>query len=239
MARIKKLKGDESSDEFKCAEEEARRSMISFDEARPTLTHMALLSLINANRIQYIVSQNVDGLFLKTGIPRKYISELHGNFFLSECNHCAARFIRNTASKTMCLRVDPSPEATCKRKGRPCRGQLRDTILDWEDELPYQESDLAEKYSRRADLSIALGTTLQIQPAGKLPFLAKKRPNGKSVIVNLQSTKFDEKANLIIHEKVDNVMTLLCKELSVEIQSYDPQRDPTKCNPNLTTEWIR
>jgi len=43
---------------------------------------------------------------------------------------------------------------------------------------------------RLSDLSICLGTTLQIVPAGNLPLLAKKNPDGgKLVIVNLQATK--------------------------------------------------
>lgn len=41
---------------------------------------------------------------------------------------------------------------------------------------------------RVADLSICLGSTLQIVPAGNLPLKAKKN-GGKVVIVNLQPTK--------------------------------------------------
>lgn len=41
---------------------------------------------------------------------------------------------------------------------------------------------------RNADLSITLGTSLQIRPSGNLP-LATKRRGGLLVIVNLQPTK--------------------------------------------------
>lgn len=41
---------------------------------------------------------------------------------------------------------------------------------------------------RNADLSITLGTSLQIRPSGNLP-LATKRRGGRLVIINLQPTK--------------------------------------------------
>lgn len=41
---------------------------------------------------------------------------------------------------------------------------------------------------RKADLSVTLGTSLQIKPSGNLPLITKKR-GGKLVIVNLQATK--------------------------------------------------
>ena len=43
-----------------------------------------------------------------------------------------------------------------------CRGLLRDTILDWEDALPVEELEMAEKVSRCADLSIVIGSSLQV-----------------------------------------------------------------------------
>ena len=43
---------------------------------------------------------------------------------------------------------------------------------------------------RKADLSLCLGTTLQILPAGKLPLSAKKNKNGKLIVCNLQPTKY-------------------------------------------------
>ena len=59
-----------------------------FNETVPTKTHMALKKLIDENAIHFIVSQNIDGLHLKSGVPREKITELHGNMFVDKCNSC-------------------------------------------------------------------------------------------------------------------------------------------------------
>lgn len=61
---------------------------VSFNDAVPTKTHMSLKQLIESSYVHYIVSQNIDGLHLRSGIPRKFISELHGNMFTEQCNIC-------------------------------------------------------------------------------------------------------------------------------------------------------
>lgn len=61
---------------------------ISFMDAKPTYTHMALKKLIEDKTIHYIVSQNIDGLHLKSGLQRENLAELHGNMFIEQCNVC-------------------------------------------------------------------------------------------------------------------------------------------------------
>lgn len=61
---------------------------ISFNEAIPTRTHMALKKLLETGHIKYIISQNIDGLHLRSGVPREHISELHGNMFTEQCKSC-------------------------------------------------------------------------------------------------------------------------------------------------------
>lgn len=78
-----------------------------------------------------------------------------------------------------------------------------------------------------ADLNITLGTTLQINPSGTLP-LKNKKHRGKLVICNLQPTKYDKKADLVISTYVDVIMEKVLKRLGVEMPDYTPQDDPTK-----------
>lgn len=76
-------------------------------------------------------------------------------------------------------------------------------------------------------MNIALGTTLQINPSGTLP-LKNQKYDGKIVICNLQPTKYDKKADLVISTYVDDVMEKVAKRLGVEIPEYSSNSDPTK-----------
>jgi thiamine pyrophosphate-dependent acetolactate synthase large subunit-like protein len=94
-------------------------------------------------------------------------------------------------------------------------GELHDTVLDWEDSLPSEEMIKSELNCKQADLILCLGTTLQILPVGGYPLLAKKN-NGKIVIVNLQETRIDNRADLIINSKLDLVFQMLMENFFAE-----------------------
>lgn len=161
-----------------------------------------------------------------------------GNMFVDQCNTCQRQFVRKSASQTVGQKVS---EASCpapKPNGRSCRGRLADFVLDWEDELPDCDLDLSISHATLADLSIVLGSTLQIIPSGNLPTFTKKynADSGKFVIINLQPTKHDKKADLLIHDYVDKVMALLCQELNIDLPDYDPESDPVKITGRNQTE---
>lgn len=74
---------------------------ISWDEAHPTATHMALARLAELGVARFIVSQNIDGLHLRSGVPRSALSELHGNMFVDQCDMCKKMFVRDSAATTV------------------------------------------------------------------------------------------------------------------------------------------
>ncbi|XP_077369208.1 NAD-dependent protein deacylase sirtuin-6 [Festucalex cinctus] len=198
----------------------------TFEEARPSLTHMALLGLQRAGYLKYLISQNVDGLHVRSGFPRDLLSELHGNMFVEECEKCCRQFVREKVIGVMGLKPTGRYCDEVRSRGlRACRGKLIGTILDWEDALPDKDLNKADNASRQADLALTLGTSMQIKPSGDLP-LVTKRKGGKVVIVNLQPTKHDKHAHLRINGYVDDVMKQLMEHLDLDIPKWE---GPTVC----------
>ncbi|XP_032421641.1 NAD-dependent protein deacylase sirtuin-6 [Xiphophorus hellerii] len=193
----------------------------TFEDARPSLTHLALLGLQRAGYLKYLISQNVDGLHVRSGFPRDKLSELHGNMFVEECEKCGRQYVREKVIGVMGLKPTGRYCEVVRSRGlRACRGKLISTILDWEDALPDRDLNRADDASRRADLALTLGTSMQIKPSGDLPLLTKRK-GGKVVIVNLQPTKHDKHAHLRINGYVDDVMKQLMELLDLEIPKWE------------------
>jgi mono-ADP-ribosyltransferase sirtuin 6 len=62
-----------------------------FEEAKPTYSHLALCKLAENNYVHYVISQNIDGLHHRSGLPFDKLAELHGNVFSEECEACRAQ----------------------------------------------------------------------------------------------------------------------------------------------------
>lgn len=165
-----------------------------FSKAQPTLTHRAIVKLVELGQVQYCITQNVDGLHRRSGLTRENHSVLHGCVFTEVCEACRTEHFRDYDVGGMSF----------QKTGRLCEscgGALRDILLDWEDDLPEEDFERATDQCKQADLVICLGTSLRIEPAGTLPTYAKT-----FVIVNLQETPYDEQAALIVRAPVDDVM---------------------------------
>ena len=156
-------------------------------------------------------------------------------------------FVRGSPAPTVGLKYVGGDCMATRSNGRNCRGKLKDFVLDWEDELPDSDLSLSDSHSVLADLSIVMGSTLQIIPAGNMPTYTKKyHSTGKLVICNLQPTKQDKKADLNIHTFVDDVMEMLMKNLGLEIPEYNKDEDPVRKvargefpNDDLYIDWTQ
>ena len=124
----------------------------------PTLTHMAIKQLIDADLVKYLVSQNVDGLHIKSGIPNNKIAELHGNTNKEICPKCKKIYDRDFYTV---LDDNSDDDHRTGRRCDECESELVDTIVNFGEYLPKEELCNAEKESKKCDLAIVLGTSMR------------------------------------------------------------------------------
>ena len=105
----------------------------SIQKAYPTKTHMGMVELTEKNHLKFIVSQNVDGLHRKSGIPPENLAELHGNTNLEVCKKCGREHMRDHRVRTAQKVHEHGTGRTCDTPS--CGGQLEDTIINFGENL--------------------------------------------------------------------------------------------------------
>ena len=188
---------------------------VSMQKACPTFTHMALRTLIEKGMLKFLISQNIDGLHLRSGVPRAHLSELHGNRNLEQCVRCKAEYLRDHNVRTSKKVHDHVTGRTCDNP--KCGGALQDTIINFGESLPERDWDASFIHAGKADFCLALGSSLTVTPAADLPEQVGDRKGSDLFIVNLQNTPLDRYATKRLNGKCDEVMKLFMAELGVEV----------------------
>lgn len=154
----------------------------AFRAAQPNSVHHAIADLERSAKLLMIVTQNVDGLHSKAGVSAGHLVELHGSNSEVECQGCG-------------WRSDPAPHFQFFQERRKpprcgCGGLLKPATISFGQ--PLRQEDLARAFSaaNRADLVIALGSTLSVYPAADIPLLAAKR-GVPYIIINRGETDHD------------------------------------------------
>jgi len=153
-----------------------------YQRARPNAVHDAVVALERAGKVLAVVTQNVDGLHRRAGTAPQRLIELHGTDLFVECQTCRARSAPAPHfERFMATRAAPRCE---------CGGLLKAATISFGQSLDAGDLDRAATAARRADLVVALGSTLSVYPAASIPLLAAER-GIPYVIVNRGITEHD------------------------------------------------
>lgn len=184
----------------------------------PSFAHMAISALVKNGICKYVISQNCDGLHLKSGIPPTKLSELHGNIYLEKCEKCHKEYFRDFR----CDRdnEDDDDHSTGRKCSKDeCGGDLMDTIINFGEDLPEDALNKAKKNCDESDLCIVLGSSLTVTPANHLAGgVGEDKRN--LVIVNLQVTDYDDVCKVRVFDKIDNFMKKVMTHLKVETEPF-------------------
>jgi NAD-dependent deacetylase len=177
------------------------RSGIFIDEnIKPNAAHYAIAELERMGKLECVITQNVDNLHQKAGVPAEKVIELHGNMKWVKCLSCGKRTPMDEVVKRMAEESVEDPH--CK----DCQGILKPEGIFFGESLPEKALREATFYSTHCDLFIVIGSTLIVTPAAFMPSYAVES-GAKLAIINLSSTPLDRQASILICGKAGEVMS--------------------------------
>ena len=168
-------------------------------EAKPNLAHYAIAELDEMGRLDCVITQNVDNLHQKAGVPADKVFELHGNMQRAVCLNCGQLY----SFEQIKLRLDGGEEIPdCE----VCHGMLKPNAVLFGEQLPYEVLTEASSRASSCDLFIVVGSTLVVYPAAYMPVYAVQA-GARLVIINLSSTPMDREADVLINAKAGEAMS--------------------------------
>lgn len=174
--------------------------------ARPNPAHILLAALEQKGILKGVITQNVDGLHQDAGSGE--VHELHGSLRQVVCLSCSSLHSMDEAMERVVSGENPP---LCPG----CGGVLKPNAVFFGEMLPIVPWQRSLELARKADLFIAIGSSLQVSPANTLPDIALQA-KARLVILNLMPTPFDTDAVLVIREKIGEFSSAVTSILDSE-----------------------
>lgn len=161
----------------------ARELVFNLDSIQPSIVHLELARLEKSGYIKALITQNIDMLHQKGGSGK--VIELHGSAETLHCRSCGKQYVYADVAD----RASRGDVPYCEK----CRGVIKPDITFYGEPLPGKAFQQVYEETAKADLIIALGSTLIVQPAAS--FIDRVLDHdGKLIVVNNQKTPYDRYA---------------------------------------------
>ncbi|TAK34105.1 MAG: NAD-dependent protein deacylase [Chloroflexota bacterium] len=159
-------------------------------QSQPNAGHLAIAELERLDKLDCVITQNVDGLHQGAGNTPEKVIELHGTNRFAECIRCRRRYPMESAR----ARAEAGEEVpTCDA----CGGPLKGAAVFFGEPMPQRETSEAMRRSTVSDLFIVVGSSLVVYPAADMPMRAKQA-GAKLALINLGDTTMDAMADVLL-----------------------------------------
>ncbi|WP_345284081.1 SIR2 family NAD-dependent protein deacylase [Streptomyces gulbargensis] len=173
--------------------------------ARPNAAHLAIAAFERSGHALRVITQNVDGLHQAAGVPDRKVLELHGSARSVVCTACHARSSMEEAlDRVRAGEADPP----C----RTCGGILKSATVMFGQRLDPVLLARAVSVAKAAEVFLAVGTSLQVQPAASLAGMAAEH-GARLIVVNAEPTPYDPLAAEVIREPIGTALPALLERL--------------------------
>ncbi|GHH85620.1 NAD-dependent protein deacetylase 2 [Streptomyces sulfonofaciens] len=177
-------------------------------QAKPNAAHRAVAELERSGAPVRVITQNVDGLHQSAGMPPRKVLELHGSARSVVCTRCHARGPMADALARVEAGEDDPP---C----RECGGILKSATVMFGEQLDPVLLGEAVAVTRASQVFIAVGSSLQVQPAAGLAGLAADH-GARLIIVNAEPTPYDDRADEVVRQPIGTALPELLRRLGAE-----------------------
>ncbi|TET56022.1 MAG: NAD-dependent deacylase [Dehalococcoidia bacterium] len=167
-------------------------------EAEPNPAHYAIAELYRSGKLDCVITQNIDNLHQKAGVPGDRVLELHGNMKWVICSGCRTRFplLETLQQIKEGIEVPDCPD---------CRGILKPDVVLFGEALPVVTLREATRRAQMCDLFVVIGSALLVYPAAYIPTYAISA-GARLAIVNLTPTPLDHEAATVIRGRAGEIM---------------------------------
>ncbi len=174
--------------------------------ATPGRPHRIVSELVARGHVSHVITQNIDGLDHRAGVPREKIIEIHGNGTYAKCLSCSTRHEIDWVKQEIAA-TGRAPACVA------CGGIVKSATISFGQAMPEQEMADARAATFNADLFIAMGSSLQVFPAAGFPVSAAHN-RVPLVIINREPTGLDGLARLVINGDVGDVLEAMMQRMA-------------------------
>lgn len=158
-----------------------------YKNVRPNIGHYSVATFEKRGQLLGLITQNVDGLHGLAGVSPERMVELHGTDRKITCLGCGKGFAAEAIYEALNGAFTPP---VCDA----CGGLLKPATISFGQSLSPEAIRRARELSESAKLFIAIGSSLQVQPAASFPVIAKQG-GAFLAIINRDATPLDSLAD--------------------------------------------